>query len=232
MYLSFPRRTQFHIAGIFFFASLGALCPAADPAPADTDWTLASQSNDLSIYSRTHPGTTIKESKAIGSIDAAPRVLMAVLNDVENYPHFMPYVTECRILKRDGNSLISYQRVSPPFCTDRDYSLRVKHETKSTPAGPAFICRWEQANDLGPAEKDNVLRVKINEGSWLIEPTANNTTRATYVIYTDSGGALPGWLAAKANQIAINKLFDVLRKQVKDAKYADFVVTGRRFRIS
>ena len=40
------------------------------------------------------------------------------------------------------------------------------------------------------------------------------------MIYTDSGGALPGWLAAKANQIAINKLFDAIRKQAKETKYA------------
>ncbi len=223
MYFSPPRRTLLCIAGFSLFASLESLCPAADPPPSPAsadDWALTSQNNDVSIYSRTHPGTTIKEYKAIGSIGAQPRILMAVLDDVENYPRFMPYITECRILKREGNTLISYQRVSPPFCTDRDYSLRVKHETKSTPAGTALVCRWEQANALGPAEKTDVLRVKVNEGSWLIEPAANNTARATYWIYTDGGGALPAWLAIKANQIAIDKLFDVLRKQVKDAKYA------------
>jgi hypothetical protein len=217
---SLPRRTQFCIAGFSLFASLGALCPAADTAaPAAVDWTLTSQNNDISIYSRIHTGTTIKEFKAVGSVSATPRSVMAVLDDVENYPHFMPYITECRIIKRDSNSIISYQRISPPFCTDRDYSLRVRHEIKPTTAGPVYFCRWEQANALGPAEKSDALRVKINEGSWSIEPAPNNTSRATYIIYTDSGGALPAWLATKANQIAIDKLFEAIRKQVKDAKY-------------
>lgn len=219
-----PRRTLLCIAGIPLFALLASpvVCTAGDPAAsaAGTDWTLISQGNDISIYSRVHPGGDIKEYKAVGSVNAAPRALQAVLDDVENYPHFMPYISECRILKREGNSLISYQRISPPFCTDRDYTLRVTHETKSTPAGLVYLCHWEQANSLGPDEKTDVLRVKINEGSWLVEPAAGNTAKATYFIYTDSGGALPGWLAAKANQIAINKLFDAIRKQAKEIKYA------------
>ena len=147
-------------------------CRAGTPAapPAADDWTLISQGNDISIYSRIHPGGEIKEYKAVGTINATPRVLLAVLDDVENYPHFMPYITECRILKREKGTLISYQRVSPPFCTDRDYTLRVTHQTKTSAAGPVYLCHWEPANDLGPAETGNTLRVKTNEGSWLVEP--------------------------------------------------------------
>jgi len=193
-----------------------SLCNAGDP---DDDWKLISHSNDVSIYSRTHSGSAIKEFKAIGNIKAPPRALLAVLDDIDAYTRFMPYITECRVIKREGDSIISYQRISPPFCTDRDYSIRVRHNTRSSPAGPVYLCRWEVANDLGPAEQKDVLRVKINEGSWLIEPAAGNLARATYFIYTDSGGALPGWLSNKANQIAIGKLFEAIRKQVGEPKY-------------
>jgi len=214
-----PKSAAFCIAGILLFALRSSNCFAGD-APAGDDWTLSSQSNDVSIYSRIHPGTTTKEYKAVGSVDAAPRTLLAVLDDIETYPKFMPYISECRVLKRDKNSVVSYQRVSPPFCTDRDYSLRVRHETKSTKDGVVYICRWELANELGPAERPDILRLKTNEGSWTLEPADGNTTRATYCIYADCG-SLPGWLANKANQIAIGKLFEAIRKQVKDAKYSD-----------
>lgn len=219
---SMPLRPQaLYLAGLLFFALRTFSCKAGDPAPAAAaDWVITNQDNDVTIYSRVHPGGTMKEYKAVGTVAVAPRVLQAVLDDVESYPKFMPYITECKILKREKASLVSYQRVSPPFCTDRDYTLRVKHETKSTKDGMVYICRWELANELGPAEKSDIIRVKINEGSWTMEPTDGNTTRATYYVYADSG-SLPAWLAAKANQIAIGKLFEALRKQAKDAKYAD-----------
>ena len=216
-----PSRTHLRIAGLSLFVSITAPCRAAEPAsPPEPDWTLIGQTDDISIYSRVHPGATLKEYKAVGSVNTTPRVMAAVLDDVENYTHFMPYITQCRILKREANSFLSYQRISPPFCTDRDYTIRVWHEAKTTPAGVVYLCRWEQANALGPAEQNSVLRVKINEGSWLVEPAANNTVRATYFIYTDSGGSLPGWLANKANQIAIDKLFEAIRKQARETKYA------------
>ena len=45
-------------------------------------------------------------------------------------------------------------------------------------------------------------------------------TRAIYTIYTDSGGALPAFVANSGSRIAIRKLFDAVRKQVKDPRYA------------
>jgi hypothetical protein len=62
--------------------------------------------------------------------------------------------------------------------------------------------------------------VKLCEGSWLLEPTGPNTTRATYTLYTDSGGALPAFVKNLGSQIGIRKLFAAIRKQVRDPKYA------------
>jgi hypothetical protein len=64
-----------------------------------------------------------------------------------------------------------------------------------------------------------VLRVKICEGGWLLEPDGENKTRATYSIYTDSGGAIPAFIANKVSEIGIRKLFAAVRKQVQDPKY-------------
>ena len=216
-----PSRTLMSIVGLPLLFLLVLPCAAGEPSTPDTaDWALISQENDISIYSRTHPGGTLKEYKAVGTIDSTPRAIQSVLDDVDNYTHFMPYITQCKVIKREAGALINYQRVSPPFCTDRDYCVRVFHETKSSSAGTVYLSRWEEANSLGPAEINDVLRVKINQGSWLIEPATGSTAKVTYYIYTDSGGALPAWLATKANQIAINKLFEAIRKQAKLPKYS------------
>ena len=70
------------------------------------------------------------------------------------------------------------------------------------------------------AEKPGVQRVNICEGGWLLEPAGNGGTRATYSIFTDSGGTLPPFLANNGSRIAIRKVFEAIRKQVKDPKYA------------
>jgi hypothetical protein len=183
-------------------------------------WTLTSESKDVAIYSRAHTGSGLKEFKAIGSIDAPTYAVHAVIEDFENYPGFMPYTVECRLIKRGSNSIVGYQRLSPRICEDRDYTLRVWKKSWPGPDGSTYFSRWEPANELGPPEKKGVIRVKICDGGWLLEPNGEIKTRATYSIYTDTGGMIPAFIANGASRVGISKLFQAVRKQVKNPKYA------------
>lgn len=176
-------------------------------------------SQELTIYSRLRKGTALKEFKGVGLIDATPAAVFAVLDDSEAYPSFMPYTAECRVLKREKDLVLAYQRLELPLVSDRDYTLRSKNAKWLGPAGAIYRIRWEPANDLGPAEKAGVLRVNVCEGGWLLEPESSGATSATYSIFTDSGGALPSFVANNGSRIAIRKVFDAIRKQVKQPKY-------------
>lgn len=192
-----------------YFATSGAL-------RAEEGWQLVSESKGVKVESRLRPGASIKELLAIGRIDAPMRAVRGVLEDVESYLHFMPFLVECRLLKRESDSFISYQRISAPLISDRDYTLRVRNSDET--GGKVFRSRWEVENTLGPAEQAGVVRVKINEGSWLLEAQDDHTTRATYSLYTD-GGALPALVANRANRVGIGRLFEAIRKQVQQPKY-------------
>lgn len=208
------------LGGIVAFGLAHVAGMAAADAPAD-GWNLDSKSDNLVLYARLRPGSSIKEFKAVTSFDANTRVVHNVLDDVEAYPTFMPYTTECRLLRReDASSILTYQRLSPKICSDRDYTLRIRQTSRPGTAGLVFLDKWEVANELGPPEKPKVLRVKMCEGSWLLEPEGNDKTRATYSIYTDSGGTLPSFLANTASTIGIRKIFTAVRKQVKLPKYS------------
>jgi ribosome-associated toxin RatA of RatAB toxin-antitoxin module len=143
----------------------------------------------------------------------------AVLDDVDSYSRFMPYTVECRVLKREDDSLLTYQRISAPLVSDRDYILRVRTTSKKGEEGTSFRSRWETENTLGPAERPGIVRVKLCEGGWLLEPLGPNRTRATYTVYTDSGGAVPAFIKNVGSQIGIRKIFAAIRKQVRDPKY-------------
>jgi len=198
-----------------------AFCFAADPTPVGTseDWKLTSESNGVSLYSRLRPGSPLKEFKAVGEIEAPAQTVHRMIDDINAYTSFMPFTTECRLIKREGDSIITYQRLSPKLCRDRDYTLRVRETSWAGANGQVYLNRWEPANELGPAEKKGVIRVKLCEGGWLLEPEDAGKTRSTYTVYTDSGGAIPAFIANSANKIAIGRLFVALRKQVKDPKY-------------
>ena len=193
--------------------------PAQSTDPAD-GWAQESSGKDVVIHSRARAGSGVKEFRAVGIIDAAPAAVFAVLDDSEAYPHFMPYTSECRVLKRDKDTVLAYQRLELPIVSDRDYTLRSKHQRWIGPDGPIYWIRWEPANDEGPAEKAGVQRVNICEGGWLLEPGVAGGTRAIYTIYTDSGGSIPPMLANNGSRAAIRKVFEAIRKQVKDPKYS------------
>jgi hypothetical protein len=203
---------------LLFLAGTISACLASEPPNSD-GWKLGSESGGVILYSRQRPGSSLKEFRAVGAIDAPTRAVHGVIEDFESYPSFMPYTAECRLVKTENDSILTYQRLSPKIVTDRDYTLRVRKKSWSGPGGFVYLNRWEPANEFGPAEKAGVLRVKICEGGWLLEPDGENKTRATYSIYTDSGGAIPAFIANKVSEIGIRKLFAAVRKQVQDPKY-------------
>ena len=188
-------------------------------ASAENDWKLAKRANGVTIYSRPHPGSHLKEFKAIGEIDAPSGAVQKVIDDVESYSSFMPYTAEARVLERKRDSIVTYQRVSPKIVNDRDYTVRIDKKSWSAQNGVAYLNEWKPANERGPAEKPGVFRVKLVNGSWLVEPAGPNKTRATYYVFTDSGIVVPPFLANAISETGITKLFAAVRKQVRDPRY-------------
>lgn len=211
-------RTLFHLVVIIISCAI-AFSAIAESEGTPGEWKLISSSDGVTLYRRSRPGPGHYESKAIGDIGASTTLVQAVIDDVDAYPHFMPYTVESRILKREADSVVGYQRLSTPFIKDRDYTLRVKTTSKTVEGGTAYSSRWSTENELGPPERPGIVRVNLCEGGWLLEPVGPNSTRATYSIYTDSGGAIPTFVKNIGSQIGIRKIFAALRNQVRDPKY-------------
>ena len=199
-------------------SELCGIALAADPKATPGEWKFISDKEGVTIYRR--PRTLSNESKAIGEIAASTEIVNAVLEDVDSYSSFMPYTIESRVLKREGDSLIAYQRISAPMVSDRDYTIRVRTTLKKIEGGTAYSSHWVTDNSAGPPEKRGVVRVSLCEGSWLLEPTGPNSTHATYQIYSDSGGFIPSFIKNTAGPAGIRKLFTAIRKQVRDPNYA------------
>ncbi len=197
-----------------------------------TAWRAEGQVRGVAISSRVRPGSTLKEFRGIGLIKAAPAVVHAVIEDREKYPSFMPYTAESRIVKRRGSVLFNYQRLALPMMKDRDYTVRVRRSRERSPAGPVFFIRWEAADETGPPPRPGITRVHLCEGSWRLEPVSEGVTRATYTIYTDTGGAVPAFVANFGGRIGIGKLFEAVRRRALDPTLHQLIPTLTFFPMS
>lgn len=207
----------------FLFALVPIICIATEPSkPADPNsgWKLVTARNGVMIYSRPHSGSSLKEFKAAGEIAAPSRAVCQVIEDVDAYTSFMPYMTECRLLKRESDSVISYQRISPKICCDRDFTVRTYKSSWPGAAGIVYSNHWKSANVFGPPKQPGVVRIELCQGSWLLEPNDANGTYATYSVYTETGGLIPAFIANHFSLTGIGEVFAAVRKQVKEPKYS------------
>ena len=72
----------------------------------------------------------------------------------------------------------------------------------------------------GHRNKKGVVRVKICNGTWWLDPEGPTKTLATYSIYTETVVSLPAFLDNHVSLTGIRRLFAAIRKQVKEPKYA------------
>lgn len=189
---------------------------AGAPPPA---WRSEATKEGVTIYSRVHGASAIKEFKSVGVINAPPSAVYKLLCDSADFPKFMPYSVEVRILQRSGDVVVAYHRLDLPLIDDRDYVLRSVHTTTASAAGPVYHIRWKAADGTGPSPVPGVQRVTNCQGSWLLEPTGEGKTQATYTIFSDAGGAIPAFLATSGSRTAIRRVFAAIRKEVLNPKY-------------
>lgn len=201
-----------------FLVTLSVLATAQ--AHAD-DWKKRSDTDGVAIYSREVPGARVRESKAVGVIDAPPRACFKVVTDFESYTRIMPYTREAKVMAREGDKVsYFYTVIDAPLVSWRDYTIRFIDDSAPDAQGGGYHARWDLANDHGPPPRDKVVRVAAATGFW--EFTAldgGRHTRVTYQVLTDPGGSIPAWIADRANLSAMHSLFKALRKAVQDPKY-------------
>ena len=215
------------------FAPAGLALAFCFPAPAatvdDAGWALVANRNGIEVYARSLPGSPVEEVRATTEIAAPPARVFAILLDSDRFVEFMPYIIEVRTVARDSAAVwYLYQRLSPPFVSDRDYTLR--HQSFEEPLRSRYELRWEAANEHGPPPRDGVVRVEICTGSYLVEGLDGGTrARLTYQLHTDPGGALPKWLANRANVESVPALLQAIAHRAVDPGWqrAKVESTGR-----
>ncbi|GMU02354.1 hypothetical protein KH5H1_64740 [Corallococcus caeni] len=168
------------------------------------------------IKVRPRPGTKAKDIWAEGELKASAAQVQAALEDQESYRLFMPYVKESRVVRpTDDGGRLTYTRLDLPVVSSRDYICHVVTESKVAPDGTGvYQQRWKAEPDAFPARRD-VVRLRLNEGSWRVESKDGGTSSVVYKFTVDPAGSIPGFLANVGQKDAV---VDTLRAVEKRAK--------------
>lgn len=196
----------------FITLPLLALLAGAEEA----SWQKVSHADGVVVLARQQPGSPVAEMKALGEIDAPPHEVLRVLRDYPNYKKFMPHTEESRVLatSEGGRVVDFYSVVTAPVVDKRDYAVRTRDESDWREGQGYLKVTWRELEEGVPPVPPGVVRVKRNEGYWVLEPReGGKKTFATYYLHTDPGGALPGWVINMANRNSVPEVFKTLRRQ-------------------
>ncbi|MBX5481719.1 MAG: SRPBCC family protein [Myxococcaceae bacterium] len=187
----------------------------ATHAIAEETWRTVLE-GPVTIRTREVPGSDVHEYEVTGALDAPAFDLQATLTDPERFPKFMPHVTEARILDHAGNVDRVYTRIDPPMAAPRDYVTEVTLvESVRADGTGTFRQTWHALTDALP-ERSGVTRITINEGSWVITPTADGRkSRIVYRFRVDPGGWVPGFVADLANKKAIPETLRAIEREAQ-----------------
>ncbi len=187
----------------------------AGQARAEGAWKTVAEKPYV-VKVRPRPGTEAKDVWAEGELSASAEDVQAVLRDVDSYRHWMPYVKEARILKDlPDEGQLTYTRLDLPVVSARDYICNVVLESRLAEDGSGvFAQRWHAEPDALPQRRGTV-RIRLNEGSWRVEPRGEGRSHAVYRFTVDPAGSIPGFLARLGQKDAVEDTFRAVEKRAR-----------------
>jgi hypothetical protein len=180
---------------------------------AESAWTLAKQSEGISVYTRSVADSPLKEFRGDVELAASVEQVLAVLRDASTFPDWLPDTLDCRLLRTSDVERTIYIETHAPWPVwNRD---GVFHFTFSRDPGldGAANVRVEAIPGLVPPREGKV-RVPRSDGFWRIEPKAGGV-HVSYQIHADPGGWVPVWLANITVVRMPFKTLKNLRRQVQ-----------------
>lgn len=213
---------------ILLLAALAAPAEAAvtwSQLSAYTGWSLFNEKStknagNVKLYEATIGGTSCFKAQAtIGGVD--PEKLLAVAVDIEGAMRWSSAgLTDAQTLKRSGNAVHYYQYLAVPLISDRFWFL----EGTIMREGDRVGLRWEKTWDQGGpyastyqevvAAHPKAVEPPVNVGAWLFDKAGDQVT-ASYLVCTDSGGAIPANLQAMATKGTLPTTVDDLVKEAR-----------------
>jgi hypothetical protein len=169
------------------------------------NWQLAKDEAGIKVYLSDVPGSQYKAYRAVTTVNADIKQLLALQADVKGSCKWIFECQEQSVLRTEGGQSWLYARFSAPWpVTARDSVL---HVTSSTAADGTVTRLLQALPDFVPKEQ-GFVRVSRVDGFWTLQPKSAGGVEVIYQAHMEPGGSVPSWLA---NSFVIDAPFNTLQ---------------------
>lgn len=176
---------------------LALAVPLSVALAAETPWTHVDVVDGITIQQRAVEGSKFVELRLTTTTDADLTRLCDAIYGKGRVEPGEPDVKSRIIVSETENERVTYETVSPPVASDRDYGARATRI--HLPDGACRVA-FEAANDLVPKSPDGFVRIEKLKGAWTFERRADGRVGLEYIIHTDPAGALPAFLVERSRR--------------------------------
>lgn len=201
---------------IFCFCLLFAFPFLQTDSYAQENWVFQKEKNGVKIYKR--KAAEGHEIKLVTTFNAAPAALVALFNNVPEYPKWGYKVAHSELLKRVSDTeFYYYSRFDFPWpLDDRDV---VMHTTVETDAVTKVVTLTSKAEPNYLPEKEGIVRVRKANVFWTLTPNGNSATEGEYRLSLLPGGLLPDASVSLASDTGPVETVQKMKNLLKEERY-------------
>ena len=190
------------------------------------EWRLEKDSAGIAVYTRAIQGSEIREFKGEVVLDTSLASILAVFEDIENFPKWNHQCSQATLLKQlNINERYHYQSLNLPFpVKNRDLVVYSKvQQSKQSVIIHSTIaknfCEQDSSTLCKKVQKSNNIKVQYAKGKHHFIPQKSGGVKVIWQQHIDPAGQIPIFLVNKllidVPYITLNKL----RKFVQQDKY-------------
>ena len=210
-------RIVFILSFILFLFPVFADDSAQNSEKKAAKWEFVSEEDGLKLYERNHEGSDIKEVKAVVTYQGTIQEAVDIMFDRLKHPQIFKYITFSDVLKKNDKCDWSYNQISVPVASNRDYyvkSCRVDNKDGSVSV------TWVPFDDPKYPVTDKFVRVADNKGYYKFTQVEPDKIKVDYYIYNDPGGSLPVFVKNIASRQAVTDTLWTLHKEIMKRRAA------------
>lgn len=197
------------------------------PVVAQGEWVLAKDSQEVKVWKKTTPASSIKSFKATTTVKSSLSALMTLFYDLEAAPQWIDRCSRVVALRRndDLREYVLLMETDIPWpVSDRD--AVIVGRWWQDPKTLALNLRGEGAVPGLYPENPSFVRSKAVRSYWTFRPVGNGMVEVSTEGYADPSGNLPPWVVNIVIQESPYNTLVNIRNIIRKDKYQKAVFPG------
>jgi hypothetical protein len=204
------------------------LCVSGLARADEGDWVLDSTRDGIVSYTRTIPGQSTLDFRAVVRVKADFLSTVTALANVEHMPDWWWHMKATKVLEdKDLDDLYLYLHIDgiPPV-SDRDVVL--KAELWQDPISLEMDMDGRSVDYSNMPPQSGRVRIPFMTAGFKVRPITPDVTEVEVSGSVDPGGAIPVWVSNQVITIMPRWSLDKLRTMISKSSYQEYLRKGRQ----